>query len=187
LLRLCAGLVPLHRGAAVVLGHDLATRRREVRRGAALVGHESACYDDLTVSESLAFASRAAGRGAGPVGELVDRLGLGSVASVVHRRLSAGQRRRLSLGVALAREPRLLLLDEPHAGLDDGGRRVLDGLVAGLAAEGRTVVLASHELDRARALATRELRLVNGRIDDVVVPDAGTQRGGPPRVVEVVV
>ena len=76
---------------------------------------------------------------------------------MVHRRLSAGQRRRLALAVALARDPRLLLLDEPHAGLDAEGREVLDDVVAAAPAEDRTVLLASHELELARALADREV------------------------------
>jgi ABC-2 type transport system ATP-binding protein len=80
----------------------------------------------------------------------------------VHGRLSAGQRRRLALAVTLAREPQLLLLDEPHAGLDAAGRAVLDAVVASSPAEGRTVMLASHELDRTRALAHREVVLAGG-------------------------
>ena len=61
-----------------------------------------------------------------------------------------GQRRRLALGAALVRDPQLLLLDEPHAGLDADGREVLDEIVAAAPAEGRTVLMASHELDLAR-------------------------------------
>ena len=77
-------------------------------------------------------------------------------------RLSAGQQRRTGLAVALARRPRLLLLDEPHAGLDAAGRDLLDGLLRSSAGEGRTVLLVSHELDRARALADREVTIVAG-------------------------
>ena len=62
LLRLLAGLVPLYSGEATVLGHDLAHDRRGARRDLALVGHETFCYDDLTVRENLRFAARAAGR-----------------------------------------------------------------------------------------------------------------------------
>jgi ABC-type multidrug transport system ATPase subunit len=64
--------------------------------------------------------------------------------------------------VALARDPRLLLLDEPHAGLDAEGRAVLDTVVASAADEDRTVILASHELDRTRSLADREVVLAGG-------------------------
>ena len=90
---------------------------------------------------------------------------------MTHARLSAGQRRRLAVAVAIAREPKLLLLDEPHAGLDADGREVLDELCATAAADGRTVLLASHELDRARALAGREVVLTAGQAHGVLAAD----------------
>ena len=70
-------------------------------------------------------------------------------------RLSAGQRRRTSLACLLARRPELWLLDEPHAGLDHEARDLLDGLVRQAVDQGATVVISSHELDRAEALADR--------------------------------
>jgi heme ABC exporter ATP-binding subunit CcmA len=165
LLRLLAGLLPLRSGTADVLGTDLTRDRRSMRPQLALVGHETFCYDDLTVRENLRFIARAAGRADG--GEAADatisRVGLDPVRGVTHRRLSAGQRRRLALGAALVRDPRLLLLDEPHAGLDAEGREVLHEVVAAAPGEGRTVVLASHELELARSLATREVRVDAGR------------------------
>jgi len=90
----------------------------------------------------------------------------------VHRRLSAGQRRRLALAVAWSRDPRLLLLDEPHAGLDADGRAVLDEIVRAAPAEGRTVLIASHELDRVRALADREVVLTAGQAALPTTPSA---------------
>jgi len=172
LLRLIAGLVPLYSGEAEVLGHDLSRDRRSVRRELALVGHETFCYDDLTVAENLTFAARAAGRDAGAAMAAVERLGLSASRDVVHRRLSAGQRRRLSLAIALARDPRLVLLDEPHAGLDAEGRAVLDEFVTQAPAEGRTVLLASHELEHARPIATREVVMAAGR--STLAPEASS-------------
>ncbi|HEX4528856.1 MAG TPA: heme ABC exporter ATP-binding protein CcmA [Acidimicrobiia bacterium] len=163
LLRLLAGLVPLYSGEATVLGHDLAHDRRSARRDLALVGHETFCYDDLTVRENLWFAAQAAGRDTAAADHALERLGLARQAEVVHRRLSAGQRRRLAVAVALARDPRLLLLDEPHAGLDAEGRGVLDAVVAAAPSEHRTVLLASHELEHARALADREVVITAGQ------------------------
>jgi heme ABC exporter ATP-binding subunit CcmA len=162
LLRLVAGLVPLHSGAAEVLGRDLAHDRRAHRREIAFVGHETFCYDELTVHENLRFAARAAGASDAAVTAATDLLGLQSLARVTHGRLSDGQRRRLALAVALAREPRLLLLDEPHAGLDAEGRAVVDQVVSGARAEGRTVLMASHELEHARTLSCREVVLTTG-------------------------
>ncbi len=163
LLRLVAGLVPLYSGEAEVLGADLTLDRRSARRHLALVGHETFCYDDLTVRENLRFVARASGGDGGTVDATIDRLGLGAVADLTHGKLSAGQRRRLALGTALVRDPELLLLDEPHAGLDADGRAVLHEIVAAAPGEGRTVLMASHELDLARALATREIRVDSGR------------------------
>jgi len=163
LLRLLAGLVPLYSGEATVLGHDLAHDRRSARRDLALVGHETFCYDDLTVRENLRFAAQAAGRDPAEADIALERLDLTRLADVVHGRLSAGQRRRLAVAVALSRDPRLLLLDEPHAGLDAEGREVLDSVVRAAPSEHRTVLLASHELEHVRALATREVVLTAGQ------------------------
>ncbi len=167
LLRLCAGLLPLRSGQAEVLGVDLAVDRRAIRRALALVGHETFCYDDLTVVENLHFATRAAGHKVADADAALERLGLARVAQVAHGRLSQGQRRRVSLAIALARDPRLLLLDEPHAGLDEQGRVVVDEVVRAAPSEGRTVLMASHELDLARQLATREVRIAAGQVREV--------------------
>jgi heme ABC exporter ATP-binding subunit CcmA len=164
LLRLLAGLVPLYSGEASVLGVDLAIDRKSARRELALVGHETFCYDDLTVRENLRFSAKAAGRGDVEADVALERLGLTRQADVVHRRLSSGQRRRLAIAVAMSRDPRLLLLDEPHAGLDAEGREVLDAVVHAAPAEGRTVLMASHELEHARAMVTREVVITSGQI-----------------------
>jgi heme ABC exporter ATP-binding subunit CcmA len=172
LLRAIAGLLPLHSGTGEVLGHDLRRDRRTARRALALVGHETFCYDDLTVGENLAFAARAAGRPPAAGADAMERTRLVRLRDVSHGRLSAGQRRRLALAVALAKEPRLLLLDEPHAGLDAEGRELLDSVIATAPAAGITVVLASHELERARGLAGREVVLTAGQASvDVPEPE----------------
>jgi ABC-type multidrug transport system ATPase subunit len=166
LMRLCAGLLPLQSGTATVLGHDLARDRRTLRRQVALVGHDTFCYDDLTAIENVRFAARAAGRSAADADAGLARVGLDRVRDVAHGRLSQGQRRRLSFAIALARDPMLLLLDEPHAGLDDVGRTVVDEVLAAAPAEGRTVLLASHEVELARRVATREVRIVAGQVHE---------------------
>jgi ABC-type multidrug transport system ATPase subunit len=166
LLRLCAGLLPLRSGSAEVLGVDLSVDRRSIRRSLALVGHETFCYDDLTVRENVRFATRATGRSVADADAALDRLALQRSADVTHSRLSQGQRRRVALAIALARDPRLLLLDEPHAGLDEQSRNVLNEVVLAAPAEGRTVLLASHELEIARKLATREIRIAAGQMHE---------------------
>ncbi|HEY5172454.1 MAG TPA: ABC transporter ATP-binding protein [Acidimicrobiia bacterium] len=173
LLRLCAGLLALRAGEAEVLGVDLGVEPRRVRRAVALVGHETFCYDDLTVAENVRFVARSTGHSAADADDAIERVGLQRVAGVAHGRLSQGQRRRLSLANALARKPRLLLLDEPHAGLDEHGRKVLEEVVRSAPGEDRTVLLASHELELARRLATREVRLVAGQVHAVPADSSG--------------
>lgn len=167
LLRACAGLLPIVDGEAEVLGHDLRRDARGVRRRVGLLGHGTFLYDDLTVAENVTYARRAARSETVETSELLDRVGLrGRVAGVRVAALSAGQRRRVALAAMLARTSELWLLDEPHAGLDASGRDLLDGLVRDHVAIGGTVLLASHERDRATSLATRAVRLAGGQIQE---------------------
>lgn len=168
LLRLCAGLLPVARGTAQVLGHDLSVRRqaRELRRRVGYLGHASGLYDDLTIEDNVRFWGRASGASPADVTAAAAACGLtGRVASLPVASLSAGQRRRTSLACLLARRPELWLLDEPHAGLDHDGRDMLDGLVHEAVAAGATVLLSSHELDRAEALAHRVVHIAGGTTD----------------------
>jgi heme ABC exporter ATP-binding subunit CcmA len=172
LLRVIAGLVPVVRGEAFVLGVDLRADRRAVRRRVGLLGHTALLYDDLTVAENVRFAVRAAGGDPESVGPALERVGLsGRLARTPAGNLSAGQRRRAALAAIVARRPELWLLDEPHAGLDAAGRELLDGLVREAAAGGATVVLVSHEADRAAALAHRSVAIAGGHLR--AVHDAG--------------
>ena len=88
LLRLCAGLLPLRTGTGEVLGVDLTADRKAIRRAVALVGHETFCYDDLTVRENLRFAARACGRRVEDADAALERVGLQRVANIAHGRLS---------------------------------------------------------------------------------------------------
>jgi heme ABC exporter ATP-binding subunit CcmA len=164
LLRALAGLVAVVDGTAEVLGHDLRKDRKRVRRHVGLLGHATALYDDLDVEQNVRFWAKAAGRTQQDADDALATLGLdGRLRTVAAARLSAGQRRRASLAVLVARRPELWLLDEPHAGLDADGRDLLDTLVGAAAGRGATVILASHELDRAAALAGRTVVVAGGQ------------------------
>jgi heme ABC exporter ATP-binding subunit CcmA len=167
LLRCLAGLVPLARGEGRVLGHDLADRRqaRALRRRVGLLGHATGLYDELTATDNVRFWGRAAGARPEDVDAAIDACGLsGRVGGLVVARLSAGQRRRTALACMVVRRAELWLLDEPHAGLDAAGRDELDATLRQAAASGATVVVASHELERAGSLATRCVHVVGGQI-----------------------
>jgi heme ABC exporter ATP-binding subunit CcmA len=176
LLRTCAGLLPVVEGHAVVLGCDLrdGAARVALRRRVGLLAHATALYDDLTVVDNVRFWAKAVGATTYEADAALAALGLdGRLADVVVARLSAGQRRRTSIACVVARRPELWLLDEPHAGLDQAGRDVLDGLVRRAAAAGATVLIASHELDRTVGLADRVVTIAGG----VAVVDAADPSG----------
>jgi len=178
LLRVCAGLIPLSGGGGDVLGVDLYGDLRQLRRRIGLLGHASGLYDDLTVEDNVRFQVRA-GRGTpDAVGPALEKLGLaGRLRTVAVHKLSAGQRRRAAIAALVARNPELWLLDEPHAGLDSEHRDLLDSLVRAAAAGGATVVLASHEAERAGLLAERTVTVGGG----TVVADTGPPAPpGPP-------
>jgi heme ABC exporter ATP-binding subunit CcmA len=178
LLRTCAGLVPVVAGEAVVLGCDLRRDRMAVRRRVGLLAHESGLYDDLTVADNLRFWTRAARADEADADAAMARLGLsGRLRGLPVSRLSAGQRRRVSLAVLLARRPALWLLDEPHAGLDQDARDLVDALVAEAVTAGATVLVASHELDRVERLAASA---APGGVRVVTVDGGVTREGAGP-------
>jgi heme ABC exporter ATP-binding subunit CcmA len=163
LLRACAGLVPIVAGEARVLGCDLRADARPVRRRVGLLGHGSGLYDDLTVGENVVFWGRAVRASREDIDASLALLGLdGRLRKVQVAKLSAGQRRRTALACLVARRPELWLLDEPHAGLDSAARDKVDALIRQAVAQGATVLVSSHELERAESLADVTVELAGG-------------------------
>ena len=168
LLRLCAGLVPLERGQGRILGVDLVRDRELVRHRVGMIGHNNGLYSDLTVTENVRFWGRTVGASTSEVDAALHRMGLdGRLANLPISRLSAGQKRRTALAGLVARRAELWLLDEPHAGLDAAGRDELDQVLKLAAAAGATVMVASHELERASQLATRQVEVVAGQVREL--------------------
>lgn len=166
LLRLCAGLVPVVRGTARVLGFDLSTDRERVRPHVGLLGHQNGLYADLTVEENVRFWGATVGASDDEIVAAMERMGVADrLASVSVRKLSAGQKRRAALAGLVARRAQVWLLDEPHAGLDQRSRDELDSTLRQAAASGATILVASHELDRAESLATRIVDVVAGQVE----------------------
>ncbi|MEO6123717.1 MAG: heme ABC exporter ATP-binding protein CcmA [Ilumatobacteraceae bacterium] len=180
LLRLCGGLLPLARGEAVVLGCDLAVDRDSVRKRVGMLGHANGLYIDLTVAENVRFWGATVGASTSEVDAAMLRMGVGErLADVAVSKLSAGQKRRTALACLVARRAELWLLDEPHSGLDAAGRDELDATLREATRAGATIIVASHELERAGALATRLVEVVGGRIrEHRVDSDAPTQAAG---------
>ncbi len=168
ILRACAGLVPIVRGTAEVLGTDLRIDRKFVRHRVGLLGHSNGLFSDLTVRQNVTFWAQLVGAGEEEINDALDRMGMaGRLADERVGALSAGQKRRCSLANLVIRRAELWLLDEPHAGLDGRGRDELDSILRQAVTAGATVMIASHEIERSRNLATRIVLVSGGRIKEV--------------------
>jgi heme ABC exporter ATP-binding subunit CcmA len=179
LLRLCAGLTPLTRGSASVLGLDLATQRDAVRSMVGLLGHDNGLYADLTARENVQFVAQLVGAGPSDVDAALVRLGVDArVAATRAGALSAGQRRRTALASLVVRRARLWLLDEPHAGLDSTARSELDGILREATRCGATVVYTTHESDAIGVQIPRTITLANGVVARDVAARVGVSHTG---------
>lgn len=165
LLRVCAGLLPIERGSGRVLGMDITSERERVRSRVGLLGHTNGLYLDLTVAQNVRFWASTVGATDAEVTGAMSRMRLdGRLAGVKAEKLSAGQRRRTALASLIVRRAELWLLDEPHAGLDTAGRDEIDAVLRDAVASGATVIVSSHEHERARALATRIVTVDGGTV-----------------------
>ena len=163
LLLLVAGLLAMRSGSGSVLGCDLAGDRRDLRQQVGLLGHAQALYPELSAIENLSFGLRAMRRSVGDATPALERVGLtGRLATTPARTLSAGQSRRMGLAWLLARRPALWLLDEPHAGLDVPGRDLCDDVIEEAASGGATVLLTSHDPERAAKVSNQVIQLAGG-------------------------
>jgi ABC-type transport system involved in cytochrome c biogenesis ATPase subunit len=155
--------MPIERGTGHVLGIDLATNREAIRSRVGLLGHANGLYLDLTVMQNLQFWASTVAATSSEVSDAMATMRIdGRLAEVKASQLSAGQRRRCALASLIVRRAEIWLLDEPHAGLDAAGRDELDALLRSAVTSGATVVLASHERDRALGLATRTVTIDGG-------------------------
>jgi ABC-2 type transport system ATP-binding protein len=150
-------------GRVSVLGYDPATRDRDLRARLGIVLQSSGIYQYLTVRESVAHW---AGFYPAPrdVEEVIGIVGLAEAAEQRARNLSGGQQRRLDLALALVGDPELVFLDEPTTGFDPAARRNAWGTIRSLRELGKTVLLTTHYLDEAQALADRVAIIKDGRI-----------------------
>ncbi|MER5965175.1 ABC transporter ATP-binding protein [Streptomyces sp. NPDC002057] len=162
-VELLEGLAAPSGGTARVLGHDPYRERAAVRPRIGVMLQEGGFPTDLTVAETARMWAGCTS-GARPAGEVLAITGLTGRERVRVKQLSGGERRRLDLALALLGRPEVLFLDEPTTGLDAEGRRDTWDLVRALRDGGTTVLLTTHYLEEAEALADRLAIMHRGRI-----------------------
>ncbi len=165
-LRTAATLLQPTRGSLSLFGLDVRTRGVAVRRRIGFLGHDSFLYPDLTPRENLEFYARMFRLSApGPrITELLTDLGLTGWANRPVRGLSRGLSQRCALARTLLHSPDLLLLDEPFTGLDVDAADALESRLQQASREGTTVMLATHDLERAERVCNRVIVLQRGRV-----------------------
>ncbi len=165
LLRVLATLLPPTSGSGTVLGAPLdAGARFAVRPAIALLGHAPSLYPQLTLAENLALVARLLGEPAGRATQVLEAVGLAGARDRRAAQCSQGMLRRAEFARALLTRPRLLLLDEAHAGLDPAAAGLVELLVAEVRGRGGAAVLVSHEPRRLRPLVDRTVELAGGQL-----------------------
>ena len=166
LLRILATLSKPTAGLVRVAGLPLPAAAGEVRRRLGVVAHHTLLYGDLTAEENLQFYARLyAVRDAQPrIAAVLEQVGLARRRHDLVRTFSRGMQQRLAIGRALLAGPEVLMLDEPYTGLDPQAASMLDELLRDARLDGRTVLLTTHDLARALALADRVAILARGVI-----------------------
>jgi oleandomycin transport system ATP-binding protein len=184
---LCTLLRP-DSGHAAILGHDVLREPQRVRSLIGLTGQYAAVDDLLSARENLYMIGRLLGLGRRAArrraAELLGAFGLADDAGKTVRAYSGGMRRRLDLAASLVGRPRVLFLDEPTTGLDVASRGQLWDLIAGLAADGTTVLLTTQYLEEADRLAGRIVVIDHGRVVAEGSPGELKERTGG-QVIEV--
>ncbi len=165
-------------GEVSVLGHDPALRELALRHRIGIVLQSSGIYSHITPREALAHWASFYPHPR-ELEEVMGLMGLGEKADVRTRKLSGGQLRRLDFALALVGDPELIFLDEPTTGFDPEARRAAWETIRSLRALGKTILLTTHYLDEAQALADRVAIVKDGRVLAIGPPrELGTHPPG---------
>lgn len=175
-IEVCEGLRRATSGQVRVLGLDPTKDHRALSNEMGVMLQEGGIYPSArpidVVRQFCGLYAAGKARPADPR-ELIELVGLSDRQKTAWRRLSGGEKQRLSLALALASQPRIIFLDEPTSGVDVNGRTTIRNIIRRLADDGVTVILATHELDEAEKICDRVVIfdhgkvLVDGTLDDV--------------------
>ncbi len=174
-IRMLCGLLHADAGSGTCLGHDVIHDSEIIKRQVGYMTQRFSFWEDLTIAENLTFVSRIYQIPARKqvVDQAIDRLGLGDRRNQLAGQLSGGWKQRLALAACLIHQPRLLLLDEPTAGVDPKARREFWDQIHQLAGEGLTFLITTHYMDEAErchrlAYIAYGKLLANGTVSQVI-------------------
>ena len=150
-IRMICGLLTADSGSGTCLGYDVMTQSDAIKREVGYMTQKFSLWEDLTIRENMDFVARMYGmdQRRAAVTQAVEKLGLTARQDQLAGSLSGGWKQRLALASCLLHKPKLLLLDEPTAGVDPKARRDFWDEIQGLAAQGITVLVSTHYMDEA--------------------------------------
>ena len=164
-IRMLCGLLMPDGGEGTCIGLDIIREAPLIRRQVGYMTQKFSFYEDLTVFENLDFVASVyeMKNGRAAVDDIMERMGLADRRDQLAGQLSGGWKQRLALAACVLHQPKLLLLDEPTAGVDAKARREFWDLIHDMAGEGLTVLVSTHYMDEAER-CNRIVYLANGRI-----------------------
>jgi ABC-2 type transport system ATP-binding protein len=150
-IRMLCGLLRADEGTGTCLGYDIRTQPDEIKRAVGYMTQKFSFWEDLSIRENLEFVARMyqLEDGKAKVDDTITRLGLEKREHQLAGELSGGWKQRLALAACMLHSPRLLLLDEPTAGVDPQARRDFWDEIHRLSSEGLTVLVSTHYMDEA--------------------------------------
>ncbi|MBZ0302036.1 MAG: heme ABC exporter ATP-binding protein CcmA [Anaerolineae bacterium] len=166
LLKLLSGLTHPTSGTILIGGWELPGEAAAVRSQIGMVSHKTLLYENLTARENLQFFARLynLANSNERIDALLKQVGLSKRGDSLVRTFSRGMQQRLSIARALLHAPDVLFFDEPYTGLDPDAATTLDDLLIQAQRDGHTIIMTTHELERAARLASRVLILSRGTV-----------------------
>jgi len=178
-IRMLCGLIKVDGGGGKCLGLDIMRDTAQIRRQIGYMTQRFSFYEDLTVAENLDFVAAVyeLDNRSEAVRAIIDRMGLADRVDQLAGELSGGWKQRLALAACVMHKPKLLLLDEPTAGVDAKARREFWDIIHDMAADGLTVLVSTHYMDEAERCA-RIVYLSDGKIVVQGTPDEVSRGSG---------